>query len=262
MRNNLIKCCTLVSLLFFLTFPTFFLFSSDKIEYTIKEGYDWNLPKNVIPSQNAGAAFYGEIPNKPYVKLVVVMVSWASMNPHDGEYDFSKLNKYLKTAKEHNLQLILRLTCHATSRKSTYSKKSDEELPYIPQWVLNKHNPKEFLTYKGSAPGKYDNKGNFYIKVAAPWNQGVQAELKKFIFEFSKQSFFNDTALRGLYIHGFSSSYGEEFWLHKNHTKYALNAGMTEEKIIKTYKDRIDWWVKSAGKNINKLIWIHIASSN
>ena len=159
---------------------------------------------------------------------------------------FSDLDTALEKAENQNYKVIIRLKCHVTARQNL-SGAMDANCPFVPQWVLDLHEPAQFVTR---------NTSDRYIRVAAPWDTGLQKELLSFIDVFGKKGYPADKRIAGIYITGFSSSLGEEFWLHRDYLQNALNAGMTERSLLTTYQTRINAWVDAAGEHVYKLIWI------
>ena len=217
---------------------------------TISPGFDWTFPYSVLPKDNSGSFYMNTLGDKDSIRCVGVTLYWSLLNPKEKEYDFKTVNELLKLAEKENIRLVFRLKCSVYDRNLGGSS-ADKYLPYIPEWVVQKHKPPLFYTY---------NKPPHFIQVAAPWNPGVQEELKKFIMEFGEQNILSNKYVAGLYVHGISSSPGEEFWLDRRYTKYALVAGMTEDNLNSAFKNRIDWWAEIAGNNVQKLAWVHFGT--
>jgi hypothetical protein len=218
--------------------------------HTIENGFDWSFPYHVTPKSNSGAFYMNTLGESEDIQLIGVTLFWSLLNPADNVYDFTMLDQIISLAEEHNVKIVLRLKCSVVDRY-TGGSDADQYLPYIPQWVLDKHKPTIFYTLL---------KPPTFIQVAAPWNEGVQKELQKFISVFGKKNFLSHDRLAGLYVHGISSSAGEEFWLDRRYTQYALEAGMTEEKLMRAFENRITWWAEAAGENVHKLAWIHFGN--
>lgn len=214
--------------------------------HTIENGFDWSFPYHVTPKSNSGAFYMNTLGESEDIQCIGVTLFWSLLNPAEDVYDFTMLDQIISLAEEHNVKIVLRLKCSVVDRY-TGGSDADQYLPYIPQWVLDKHNPTIFYTLL---------KPPTFIQVAAPWNEGVQKELHKFISVFGKENFLSHDRLAGLYVHGISSSAGEEFWLDRRYTQYALEAGMTEEKLMKAFENRITWWAEAAGENVHKLAWV------
>jgi len=235
---------------------------SETITHTVKPGFDWTLPVTVKPSEYSGAFYMGRGPDFPDVTMIGRVYTWSELNPREDVYDFSRIRELLKNAESDGSRVVLRLFCLTTSHSSPVA--GIKKTPFVPQWVMKKHKPEEFYTYRGAGLKRFQTgkSKNYYIKVAAPWNKGLQAELAGFIEQFAKQGFFEHESLTGIYIHGFSTSFGEEFWLDESCLQSAKAAGMTEESLMKAFEDRIDRWVSAAGENVHKLVWINFGGIN
>ncbi len=203
----------------------------------INQGFDWSLPDNVKPAPNSGVFYMDQKPDNEHIRAVGRTFTWSEMNPQEDIYDFSKVKELLQTAKQHNLKVVLRIFSLTTAHKSPFA--IDNKAPFVPQWVLNKHNPKEFYTYMGTGLRSFKENSDNHIKVAACWDIGLQKEYKKFIDKFGQQGFFEYDNLAGIYVTGFSTSYGEEFWLHKDYLQNALQASMPSIKEWAGEKE--DW---------------------
>nr|WP_319395755.1 beta-galactosidase [uncultured Desulfobacter sp.] len=237
----------LLFLCLILTCPGVCARADTKIEVTgISTGPDWSLPDGVHSSNRAGGLYMDQDPDYSFLCLKGITLSWANLNPAENQYDFSDLDTALEKAEHQNYKVIIRLKCHVTARQNL-SGAMDANCPYVPQWVLDLHEPAQFVTR---------NTSDRYIRVAAPWDTGLQKELLSFIDVFGKKGYPADERIAGIYITGFSSSLGEEFWLHRDYLQNALNAGMTERSLLTTYQTRIDAWVDAAGEHVYKLIWI------
>lgn len=239
------------SLLFFLflmlTGSGIWVWADTKISVTdISTGEDWSLPHWVQASSRSGGFCMDRNPDHTFLSVQGITLSWANLNPAKNQYDFSSLDTVLEKAENKHYKVIIRLKCHVTARR-TIGGVMDPNCPYVPQWVIALHRPAQFVTRHTS---------DKYIQVAAPWDTGLQNELLTFIDIFGKKGYLADERIAGIYITGFSSSLGEEFWLHRDYLQNALNAGMTEHLLLTAYQTRINAWVEAAGKNVHKLIWI------
>lgn len=212
----------------------------------ISTGPDWSLPEWVQASSRSGGFYMDRDPDRNFLSVKGITISWANLNPAKNQYDFSALDRALKNAENGNYKIIIRLKCHVTARR-TPGAGMDSNCPYVPLWVLDLHSPAQFITR---------NTPDRYIRVAAPWDTGLQKELLTFIDSFGKKGYLADERIAGIYITGFSSSLGEEFWLHRAYLQNALNAGMTERSLLTAYHTRINAWVDAAGEHVHKLIWI------
>ena len=208
----------------------------------------WGFPEEVQYNENSGLWFSNELPEVDLVRSAGVTLPWSLMNPAEGTYDFSLLEDYLTRAEAENISLIIRLPSSVTEQNGPFSH-GDEMVPFVPEWVIKKHNPPQFYTLN-------DTRTGLHIKVAAPWDENLQNEYRLFISEFGSRGYIADRRIKGIYIHGISSSFGEEFWLNRDSSDRAIKAGMTEEKLFNAFRNRIDWWCEAAGEERWKLVWI------
>jgi hypothetical protein len=94
------------------------------------------------------------------------------------------------------------------------------------------------------------------IEVAAPWDPCLQDHYLAFIDAIGKANILSHPALLGVYIHGISTSYGEEMWLDDKAKVKAEGAGMTPEKFRNTFSNRLYAWAEAAGPHVYKLAWV------
>lgn len=248
---DMIKPVVLLITLFYV-FYTFFPETGEAAmedSLTLPQPHFWEFPEAVAPAARSGLWYHGTISEVEYVRALGLRLSWADMNPQEGEYDFSALEHYLALAEAEDLSIVVRLTCSVVERKSPFPY-ADSQAPFVPEWVLQKHNPPRFKTFD-------DPHADHSITVAAPWDANLQEELRLFITEFGSRGFFANKRLAGVYLHGISSSYGEELWLANEFVANAEQAGMSEEKLMATFKNRIDWWSSAAGDHRNKVTWVN-----
>ena len=224
----------------------------------IEGGEDWSLPDSVEPDNYTAVYFMDHSGNEEdYFKGIGKTFSWALLNPEENVYDFSALHAALNRAAQEDRLLIVRLKNSVVARKDPWS--GNVSGPFIPQWVLDKHQPTTFYTLKDDSheEGNVDISSDNYIEVVAFWEEQVQHEFKTFVQEFGRQGFFEDDHFGGLYIHAISTSFGEECWMEPKYaTDARLNYGITYGTLENALKDRLDWWAEAAGKYAYKLAWV------
>lgn len=214
--------------------------------FTIINGEDWTFPEWVKPKHEAGFGVMDRFSSNPLIRHAGTTLTWQMLNPGEGVYDFSELDKWLTNAKAKDGMVLFRLKASKKKRKSIFL--NYEDGPFMPQWVIQKHNPATFYTMQ-EPTGEY-------LLYAAPWNEGVQQEFKKFTEEFGRRKYFENKNFLAVYLHGISSSLGEEFYIKREFTPQLLAAGLTKETLIKCFKDRMDWWSVAAGSYFYKLAWV------
>lgn len=223
---------------------------ADSFDLQIARGWDMRLAAAVQPSGKSGVFTmdYNRIDSDAQT-AVGRTFTWAELNPADGVYDFTTLRAFLSEARSRDLRAVLRLKGLVTRRRRLRTPPGVYEGPYVPAWVLEKHRPPEFITL---------DRGGLYLRVAAPWDRGLHGEYLKFVERFGEERLLADSALAGLYIHGFSSSEGEEFWLGRfdGYIDGAEAAGMTEVTLVDTFRERLRAWANAAGTNVSKLAWV------
>ena len=125
----------------------------------------------------------------------------------------------------------------------------------VPLWVLEKHKP---VTVDMAGEGDVAAYGKTVIHTAVPWDAGLQAEYLRFVEEFGKTGLARHPALLGLYVHGISTSLGEELWFNEKAFENLEKAGMTPDKLRDAFSVRIKAWAKAFGDRAGKLAWVGV----
>lgn len=216
----------------------------------IAGGWDFRLAPSIAPAARSGLFYMDQIDIDSDAQTALGRTfTWADLNPAEDVYDFKALHSALGWAQDRGLKVVLRLKGLVTRKRRRTTRAGMYEGPFVPGWVLAKHKPAEFVTL---------DRDGMYLRVAAPWDPGLHAEYLKFVRRFGDESLLANPALAGLYVHGFSSSGGEEFWLdrHGDYIVGAEGAGMTEPILVETFRERLSAWADAAGTNVSKIAWV------
>ncbi|MGA1865656.1 MAG: hypothetical protein ACMUHX_11415 [bacterium] len=208
---------------------------------SIKEGDDWSLPEGCYPNPYSGMfiVWKGVRSDNPDIRHVGKSFYWADLNPAPGIFDFSQVEALLNDADQNDYGVILMIKGSVTWRESPW----DDPVPFVPEWVLDECSPPRFMTAEN-------------IEVAAPWDPCLQNHYLAFIDAIGKTDILSHPALLGVYIHGISTSYGEEMWLDEKAKAAAEEAGMSSERFINTFNSRLFAWAAAAKTNVHKLVWV------
>jgi len=174
-----------------------------------------------------------------------ITYTWRHFHTAPQTFDFSELLAKLDEAADEGKMVVMRLKCHVIDRQSPWG---NGGTPYVPNWILDSCAPETFYTL-------YENSTE-YIEVLAPWDTCVTNHYLEFIDAFGKAGILTHPGLAGVYIHGISSSFGEEFWLDPGVIGDAEAAGMTAETLKQAYESRLNGWKNAAGKHVGKLVWV------
>lgn len=208
----------------------------------ITDGEDWSLPDWARPLPYSGFYTMDSRADDPLVRHIGTTLTWRDINPAEGVYDFSLIERYLALAKQRGGMCLFRLKASIVDAKEQGVVGGQREM--VPQWVLEKYHPKTFHT---KADKLY----------AAPWNSGMQAEFHRLVREIGRRGFLESPQFLAIYLHGVSTSYGEEMNIDDpRFTAEAKAAGLSADTLMKCWKDRMDWWAEAAGRNIGKVIWV------
>ena len=206
-------------------------------------GFDWNLSD--LPKDHAFITSEDDAYEAVNARLVTL--SWNDLEPADDDYQWDIVQNIIADANAGDYKVLLRLKSSVTYRIDPWTPSPPDQ--FCPQWVLDKHTPLEFYT-------KNEPENNEIIKVATIWNSGVQMEYQDFVQDFSAQGFLADSRIQVLYIHGISTSFGEEMWMDDTCKDNAVASGMTESLLTDALKARIDYWADNAGNYKKKLCWV------
>jgi hypothetical protein len=206
-------------------------------------GADWTLPEDVRPAPATGLFTMDDAERYPEIAHQGYTLTWAELNPADGAYDWSPISERLDRARKDGHALVFRLKANVTARRSPWG-----DLQAVPGWLLDKARP--------ATVAMVDDGPEERIEVAVPWDQKVQAAHLRFIEAFGRQGFQNDPQFLGLYVHGISSSFGEEFWANAGAMARLTGAGMTPERLEQAFTQRLDAWAAAFGDQAGKLAWV------
>ena len=169
-------------------FTTFQRFNGD----TLNAGTKWTegFPIQYQP-------FHGNLKNKdfPDTSIAYFRVYWRFIEPEKGVYDWSMLDKALRTAHQRHQTLMLRIAPHGTDRKGDvpawYRKETGEQYHPIKggwqattgKWLINPENPlyaKEFGAMIRAVGARYDGDPDLDlvdISILAAWGEGAGSNL-------------------------------------------------------------------------------------
>ncbi len=230
---------------------TIFILTIANANPVIQPGEDWSLPDWVKAAEYIGFYHMDRGYSTPSIPHIGDTFTWQMLNPEEDNYRFDLLEDLISRAESEGVGAAIRLKCSVIEVKWAGS---DPNGPFIPQWVLDKHSPETFYT---------KNSSNAHILYAALWDDGVQQEYQKFIQAFgayvqerNQLGFFEDPAFLGMYLHAYSSSRGEEFYLDPSFDHQVVQAGLTPTVLVETLQKRMDWWAEAAGEYTYKMAWV------
>lgn len=263
--------------------------SQGTITYT--SGENWTFP-DFDPYREAYSGIYQQgATSSPggsggLVTQIGRTLDWASLNPAEDVYDFSYVDTVLAQAKNAvpSYGVIFRLKCSLLNgmEKGQADLQGDGENKsrMIPQWVLDKY---DITSGNLSDPDiGYRDNDTFHTRTnklyVAPWHAGVQKEYLKFVAEFGRRGYLRSPQLLGLYVHGVSSSDGEELDISESHPQHPsgqhttscedwveqADATVDSSEIYTSLVDaingcffqRLSAWKDAAGAFSYKLIWV------
>jgi hypothetical protein len=170
-------------------------------------------------------------------------LTWAELNPARGRYDWAPVRKILDQASRQDFGVVLRLKASVTRRSGPWG-----GLQAVPNWVLKTYAPRRAKTR--------DREPRNFIEVAVPWNPGLQKAYLDFVEAFGEQGFATHPQLFGLYVHGISTSFGEEMWLDAEGYRRMRAVGFSPDVMRETFGARIRAWSRAFGTQAHRLGWV------
>lgn len=199
-------------------------------------GFDWSLPGDTAPEPYSGFFVMGAPSHHELVAYQGVTLSWATLNPSEGVYDWSEFESEL----DDGVKRVFRLKCNSWEG-STHN---------IPDWVVDKYD----LDPADMTGGD--------VKVFPLWDEGVQSEYLAFVNAFGEQGFAHDANLLGLYVHGISAYRGEELAINHADIAELERIGMSDDTLLSGFGDRLHAWAEAFGADAYKLAWVGTAGGN
>lgn len=199
---------------------------------------DWWLPAWSQPLPGR-ISFYGAAPAgfaEPGPELKVYL-RWKDVNPADGVYDWSALEKAL-----------------ATATRPIYMRFEHSHVEHVPQWIATKY-PELAAQLLHSDPYK-DNfgqslSGSFY----RPWHPGLESEFVELMQEFQRRRFANHPRFAFMYFPGLWEwgEYSVQF------VDEMVASGMTPQDYLDWNQRMIDTYVAAFGPgNAHKLMYTQL----
>lgn len=203
------------------------------------EGPDWTLPPGYEREPTSGFFSFGTYQKSSRIPVASCgdrTCSWASLNPEEGVYDFDIIWDRIEALEGTPYVFGLRISSIVEEN--------------VPEWVITKHSPGTFVS------------GRHGLTMVNPMDAGVEADFLLFMEALEAQDFGSHPKVVFAYIHGFSTSLGEEMWLDWDDFPLAVsNWGMTSTLYHDWAIRRVDAWVDAFAGNEDKLIWVGTPTS-
>ena len=194
---------------------------------------DWWLPEWVTPLPDV-VSFYGDNPvDVPDQTLELVMFRWKDVNPREGIYDWSILEKAL------------------AGKNKIYTRMENSHVIHCPDWLFEKYPDLRTHILKGEpTDDNWEQKtGGTYLPL---WHPGIEAEFKKLLTSFKEHGFGAHPRLKFSYIPG-AWAWGE---FDVQFVKEMKAQGMKPEDFMSWWRDIVDAYVDAYGKeNAHKLMF-------
>jgi hypothetical protein len=172
----------------------------------------WSFPYAVQPMNYSGI-YQMDVANRllPLCKHLGRTLTWKSLNPEEGVYDFSYIDQQLDLAEAGDYMVVFRLKASIVYANPMEKGQNEDTSRTIPDWVLTKYGidaDDRFLTKDPADPAP--PAAPHYKEYVAPWHNGVQEEFRKLVQEINARRYLERGGFMGIYLHGVSGSFGEE----------------------------------------------------
>ncbi|MEH2111253.1 beta-galactosidase [Nostoc sp.] len=197
----------------------------------IKNGDDWWLPAWVTPLPDV-VSFNVSNPQVPLQTLDVVTLRWRDVNPEEGVYDWSILEKALRRTN------------------NIYVRFLNSDVIHCPKWLSSKYpylKPFQIDSYQDDF--NITSAGLFYPM----WHPAFKQEFKKLLQSFKAHNFASHPHLKFFYIPG-AWKWGE---LDLDVVQQNMLAqGMLPNDLLNWFKEMLDAYVDAFGsENTHKLMY-------
>ncbi len=227
------------------------LLAEDRIELTpwrtkddIVEGWDWSLPPGVKAVPYSGVHYssrdYRMVPGN---RCVSVRASWRECEPEEGQYDFEPLRqrladlpKWAAGAELHVYASVWETQYFTDASLATVKRTTPGTAP---KWLVEKYG----VPIKPEKP-KTNIGMPFQVVNLDIWNPDYHSRYLKFVDAFGKSGIAQSPKLLIAYVHGWSSSRGEEA------------GGRYSASEIKCMKERLAAWARAFKGVERKLAWV------
>lgn len=235
------------------------LTAAQSIPPSTHPGEDWSFPYDPEIAPYSGLFRMGNAKQPGgIVKHVGRTLTWAALNPREDVYDFTFVENALAAAKSGGYGVIFRLKASLLSGVAEEGQ-GQAQSTMVPRWVIDK-----YANTDTPVPSFAVSLQKTYI---APWHAGVQSEFAKLLREWGRRRYLESENLLGLYLHGVSSSSGEEMYVGDKVDLPAVTAAATAcgfsdigTAITSAWKHRMDLWQEAAGPYVFKIVWVGAGS--
>jgi len=237
---------------------------------TTPEADAWSFPYSVQPMTYSGIfQMDASSPLLPLCPHLGKTLTWAALNPNEGEYDFSVIDSVLGAAEASGYMVVFRLKASISFSEPKEKGAGGDVERTIPEWVETK--------YGIGANDRFETKhtdATHYKEYVAPWHAGVQEEFRKLLSEITRRRYLERGGFMGIYLHGMSGSFGEEMNVDDPFTGYANTVAQYHgydglgyaysathpsplaEAIWDGWTKRMSRWAQYAGLNAYKVAWV------
>ena len=202
------------------------------------EGWDWSLPPGVWPVAYSGVKYYDRDGRAvPGNRIGQVAGSWRECEPQEGAYDFEPLRKRLQELPEQYAGAELHV--YASVYETRYTNAGKVTPGTGPLWLIEQYGVPLIEEKEKTNLATPFQVVNFDI-----FNPTYHSRYLKFVEELRKSGIAQMPQVMICYLHGKSSSRGEEA------------GGTYEGPELVCMEQRMDAWARAFGDMAYKLAWV------
>jgi hypothetical protein len=170
------------------------------------------------------------------------------MHPAPGRFDFTEPLRRLDEALAKGRGVVFRMDTFVVKERTPWG----ESPPAVPSWLLASSPPR----IADMAAGDDDTYPDCLIHIAVPWDPAIRRAHLEFIEALGNSGVPKHPALIGFYVHGISTSLGEEFWFTRSAYGSLKAAGMTATVLESSFAERLEAWARAFGDRVGRLAWV------
>lgn len=204
----------------------------------IIDGWDWSLPPGIEPVPYSGVKYYDRAGRTlPGNRIVSVTSSWRELEPEEGQFDFGSLRQKLLNLPEDCVGAELHV--YASVYETRYLNSGKVTPGTAPSWLIERYD----IPIIEEQP-KTNIATPFQVVNLDIWDDRYHQRYLRFVEAFGESGIAQMPQIMLSYVHGRSSSRGEEA------------GGRYEGRALQCMKERMEAWARAFKGVEHKLAWV------
>jgi hypothetical protein len=202
------------------------------------DGWDWSLPPGIQPVPYSGVKYYDRAGRTlPGNRIVSVSSSWRELEPEEGQFDFQPLRQKLLNLPDDCAGAELHV--YASVYETRYLDSGKVTPGTAPLWLIDSY---DIPIIEEQA--KTNLATPFQVVNLDIWDDRYHRRYLRFVEAFGKSGIAQMPQIMLSYVHGRSSSRGEEA------------GGRYEGRALQCMKERMAAWAQAFKGVEHKLAWV------